>query len=75
MNKRLAAKNIKVQFTEKVKDYLGQKGYDPSFGARPLKRLIQNQVLDKLAMMIIEGEIKTGRQITIDVDHGKVVIK
>ncbi len=75
VRQRLTAKNIKVEFAEKLKDYLGKTGYDPTFGARPLKRIIQNQVLDSLAMMIIEGKIKSGQKIKVDVNRDKVVIK
>ncbi len=73
--KRLGEKNIELAFSDKLKEYLVEKGFNPIYGARPLKRLIQNEVLDELAMMIIEGKIKTGRKIQVDINKDKVVIK
>jgi ATP-dependent Clp protease ATP-binding subunit ClpB len=50
-------KNIKLSLSDKTKDFLAQQGWDPLFGARPLKRTIQRYILDELAMQIIEGKI------------------
>lgn len=63
---RLKDKNIKIKIGSKVKKFLADKGYDTTFGARPLKRIIQNMILDELALDIIEGKIKDGDSITID---------
>lgn len=63
---RLKAKNIKLKVAAKIKKYLANKGYDTTFGARPLKRIIQNMILDELAMEIIEGKIKDGDKVSID---------
>ncbi|MDP2749443.1 MAG: hypothetical protein Q8O89_01265, partial [Nanoarchaeota archaeon] len=51
-----------------------QKGYEPSFGARPLKRVIQNEILDKLALEIIEGKIKKDALVKIDAEKGMIVV-
>ena len=67
VEKRLKNKNIVIKIAPKVKKYLAEKGYDPSFGARPLKRVIQNMILDELALNIVEGKVKDGDKITIDV--------
>ncbi len=64
---RLKNKNISIKIAPKVKKYLSEKGYDPSYGARPLKRVIQNMILDELALNIVEGKVKDGDKITIDV--------
>ena len=64
--KRLKDKNIKIKIAPKVKKYLADKGFDTTFGARPLKRIIQNMILDELALDIIEGKIKDGDSISID---------
>ncbi|MEK7512469.1 MAG: ATP-dependent chaperone ClpB [Patescibacteria group bacterium] len=56
--KRLNEKEISVKFSVEIKDLLAKEGYDPQFGARPLKRLIQSRILDELALQIIEGKIK-----------------
>lgn len=72
---RLLKQKIKIDVTPSAKKYLAEKGYDPNFGARPLKRFIQTDILDKLALEIIEGRIKGGDSIKIDVKNSKIVIK
>jgi ATP-dependent Clp protease ATP-binding subunit ClpB len=67
--KRLEEQKITLEFTEKAKDWLGKKGYDPNLGARPLKRVIQSELLDPLALEIIAGKVKPGD--TVRVDAGK----
>jgi len=55
---------------------IAKEGYDPTYGARPLKRLIQKKIQDALALMILKGEVKEGDTVTIDVDSkGNVVFK
>ena len=63
---RLRRKGIAVTFNAKAKAYIAEHGFDPEFGARPVKRLIQRVVLDKLADSIIKGEIKNGAKITVN---------
>lgn len=70
---RLLEKKIHLTVTEKAKTYLAKKGYDPVYGARPLKRVIQNKLLDKLALEIIEGKIKDGAKVTADVEKNKII--
>ena len=74
VRKRLERQNIRIEATDKAKSLLCDKGYDPNFGARPLKRVIQNEVLDELAMEIIDGKVKPGSNIRIDAVKGKIVI-
>jgi ATP-dependent Clp protease ATP-binding subunit ClpB len=66
VEKRLQNKNINLKIGEKVKKMLATKGYDISYGARPLKRIIQSAILDELAYKIIEGKIKDGQKIKIN---------
>ena len=66
LKKRLTARNISVSLTEKAKEYLVKKGFDPIYGARPLKRVIQKDIQDVLALKILNGEFKEGDSITID---------
>jgi len=73
VQKRLDEKDIKLMVTPAARAYLGEKGYDPSYGARPLKRVIQNEILDELAFRIIEGKIKDGSRIKIDVKNKQIV--
>lgn len=69
------SKQIGVEFSDALKDELAKEGYDPIYGARPLKRLVQAKILDKLAMQIIEGSVVAGDQIKLDLDNsGKVSI-
>ncbi|MCX6799553.1 MAG: AAA family ATPase, partial [Candidatus Falkowbacteria bacterium] len=64
--KRLKNREITLKISAKVKALIAEKGYDPTFGARPLKRLIQNLILDEIAMRIIEGNVHEGDVLTID---------
>jgi ATP-dependent Clp protease ATP-binding subunit ClpB len=64
---RLNNKNISIKISQKVKKLLAEKGFDITFGARPLKRLIQTMILDELAMNIITGNVKEGDKVNIDV--------
>ena len=75
MRKRLAEKNITLDISPEVKKYLAKKGYDPVYGARPLKRVIQNEILDNLALRIIEGKIKEGGKAKIKLEKNKIVFK
>ncbi len=72
VKKRLAEKEIKVEFTDALIDHIAKVGFDPAYGARLMKRVIQNEILDKIALEIIDGKIKAGNKINIDYD-GKYV--
>ncbi|HEV3474460.1 MAG TPA: ATP-dependent chaperone ClpB, partial [Actinomycetota bacterium] len=65
---RLAARRLEVVLTDGAKEYLAEAGYDANFGARPLKRLIQREVQDPLAMKLLAGEIREGSRVEIDRD-------
>ncbi len=76
VEKRLHNKNIALRISPKVKKMLAEKGYDITYGARPLKRIIQTMILDELALEIIAGKVKEGDKIKIDLeDKEKVAIK
>jgi ATP-dependent Clp protease ATP-binding subunit ClpB len=66
--KRLEDRKIHVELTDSAKGYIVAEGYDPMFGARPLKRTIQRRVLDPLAMRVLEGEFREGDKIVVDVN-------
>jgi len=72
---RLKEKNISVEITESVKDLIAEKGTDKSFGARPLRRTIQNLLEDTLAEGILDEKINSNQVTTLDVEEGKVVVK
>ncbi len=64
--KRLADRKITVELTDRAKDFLVQEGYDPTYGARPLKRTIQKLVLDPLAMRVLDGTFTEGDRVVVD---------
>ncbi|KKQ00265.1 MAG: Chaperone ClpB 1 [Candidatus Moranbacteria bacterium GW2011_GWD1_36_198] len=68
VQKRLDEKNIKLKVSNDVKAYLTQKGFDPVYGARPLKRIIQNEILDELALEIIEKKIVDGDTVKVQLE-------
>jgi len=70
---RMAEKKISVEFTDKAQKLVAEKGFDPSFGARPLKRAIQDLILDELALRIVEGKIAEGARVTVDAKKGEIV--
>jgi ATP-dependent Clp protease ATP-binding subunit ClpA len=69
------SRGIKLIFSKSAKDALVQEGYDPAFGARPLKRVIQKRILDKLAKSIIEGQVKDGQTVQVDFDGSNFIFK
>jgi ATP-dependent Clp protease ATP-binding subunit ClpB len=71
--KRLADRRITIQVTPAAKEWLGTRGYDPVFGARPLKRLIQREVIDPLAMKVLSGELHEGESVVVDEQGGKLL--
>jgi ATP-dependent Clp protease ATP-binding subunit ClpB len=75
VKKRLTKKNIKIEFSDGAKKIIAKQGYDPAYGARPLKRVIQNLILDELALQIVEGKIKEGQKVEVDENKGKIEFK
>ncbi len=75
VKKRLQDKQIELDFSEALYAYLGERGFDPVYGARPLKRLIQNEILNALARKLIAQEIKPGSKVHADIHEGKVNFK
>ena len=74
--KELVAKNgIVLQFSDYALDYLAENGYDPQFGARPLKRLIQKQIVNQLSKRILMGDIDKSAPVVVDVFDGVVVFR
>jgi ATP-dependent Clp protease ATP-binding subunit ClpB len=66
VRKLLAPRRIELEFTSEARQLLAEKGYDPHYGARPLKRVIQRLVQDPLAVRILEGEFPEGSKIVVD---------
>ncbi len=74
VNKRLIEKRIDLEITESARALIAEKGYDPVFGARPLKRVIQREILDPLSLEIIKSKIKEGSVIKVDAVNNKISI-
>ncbi len=72
--KNLLLKGISMEVTDAARDWLGEKGYDPVFGARPLRRVIQNELEDRLSEALLEGRFGPGDTVLIDVTEGGEVI-
>jgi ATP-dependent Clp protease ATP-binding subunit ClpB len=72
LTKRLEDRKIRIELTERAKDQLIAEGYDPTYGARPLKRTIQREVLDPLAMRVLQGEFGEGDTVRIDSADGEL---
>jgi ATP-dependent Clp protease ATP-binding subunit ClpB len=73
VRKRLAKQGLALALTEQAKEYIGNQGYDPVYGARPLKRAIQHYLLDPLSLDLLDGKFKEGDLISADIQGGTVV--
>src|SRR6185503_10653810 len=72
--KNLMLKGISMEATDAARDWLGEKGYDPVFGARPLKRVIQDEIADRLSEALLEGRFGPGDTVLIDEEGGELVL-
>ena len=75
LQKLLTDRKIGIKLTDAAKEMIAREGFDPVYGARPLKRAIQREVQNPLAVKILEGEFKAGDDIVVDVTDGKVVFR
>jgi len=71
---QLKDKEIKIEITDDAKDFLGEKGWDPAFGARPLRRVIEHMVEDPLSEAILESRFQPGDTVRIDCQNGEIVL-
>ena len=67
-------RNVRIELSTDVKDYLGSAGYSPAYGARPLARLIEKEVLNRLAVLILRGAIRDGETARVELDDGHIVV-
>jgi ATP-dependent Clp protease ATP-binding subunit ClpC len=72
VQKRLGEHQVKLEATEAAKNYLADQGYDPEFGARPLRRVIQNKIEDALSDGVLSGKFKIGDTVVIDLIEGNL---
>ncbi len=75
VNKRLQDKQLEIRLSEEGFRYLVDQGFDPAFGARPIKRLIQNKVLNELSKQILSGKVNAGEVLVMDVFEGKIIFR
>ncbi len=76
LKNRLLEKKIQLEISKGTLAFLAERGYDPVFGARPLKRLIQHELVDRMALKLLDGEIQEGKTVKVDVSKGgELVIK
>ena len=71
----LAERKLTLELTDAAREYLANDGYDPAFGARPLKRVIQREIQDPLALALLSGEIHDGDEVVIDAGEGGLVLR
>ncbi len=71
LSKRLLEKRITLELSPEARDLLAERGYDPTYGARPLKRVIQRMVLDPLAMELLQGRVQEGAHVVVEVKNGE----
>ena len=70
--RRLHAQDVTVEFTPAAVDWIAEHGYQPEFGARPMRRTIQREVDNQLSRMLLDGKITAGQQVTVDVQDGRL---
>ena len=72
--RKLEEKGVRIVFTDRFDDYMSGKGYDPDYGARPIKRLLQRELVNQLATGILNGDVRKDSDILVDFRDGKVVL-
>jgi len=75
IKKKLIERDINIELSESAKSYIGKEGFDPVYGARPLKRALYEEVEDRLADLILSDKIKEGDSVVFDVENGEIVAK
>jgi ATP-dependent Clp protease ATP-binding subunit ClpB len=75
LTERVAERGVEIELTDDAKTLIGNLGYDPAYGARPLKRVIQKQLVDKLALALLEGKFAPGDRILVDARDGELVFE
>ena len=71
---QLNGRNVEISCSDEVKGYLGSAGYSPAYGARPLARLIEREVLNRLAVLILRGSVKDGEVARVELEDGRIVV-
>jgi ATP-dependent Clp protease ATP-binding subunit ClpB len=74
VTERLAARGVTLEVTDEARSLLGDLGYDPVYGARPLKRVVQRLVVDRLALGLLDGDFREGETIVVDALDGEITL-
>jgi ATP-dependent Clp protease ATP-binding subunit ClpB len=72
---RVRERGIEIELTDDARTLLGNLGYDPTYGARPLRRVIQKQLIDKLALALLEGEFQAGDRVLVDAADSQLAFR
>jgi ATP-dependent Clp protease ATP-binding subunit ClpB len=72
---RLAERGVQLTLTDKARELIANMGYDPNYGARPLRRVIQKQLTDRLALALLQGEIREGDEVNVDAVDGELALQ
>ncbi|HTU03526.1 MAG TPA: AAA family ATPase, partial [Candidatus Sulfotelmatobacter sp.] len=75
LQRRLAGRKLELNVTDRVRDYLARQGYDPVYGARPLKRAVQRHLQDPLARRLLEGEFQEGDAVQADLEGSEIIFR
>jgi ATP-dependent Clp protease ATP-binding subunit ClpB len=75
LSARLRERHIELELTPAAQEILIQHGYDPAFGARPLKRVIQREILDPLALGLLRGDYRDGDSVVVDAHRGELLFR
>ena len=75
LRSKLAENGVNITFTQDFEDYMSTKGYEPAYGARPIKRLMQKELVNLLAKSILDGNVRKDSEITVDVHNGEIVVR
>ena len=75
LQQKLGENGVTVRFTEGFEDYMSTKGYEPQYGARPIKRLMQKELINLLAKSILDGHVRRDSEILVDVLDGQIVVR
>ncbi len=75
LKRKLAGNGVEISFTKAFEDYMTDKGYDPAYGARPVKRLMQRELINMIAKAILDGSVHKESEITVDAENGRILIR
>lgn len=75
MKRFIKEKNVDIRLSDSAKEHLAEIGYDPVYGARPLNRALQKEILKPLAMRLLDGTFKEGDVVEVDFEEGRVVFR